>query len=253
MNDPCLPRKRQCPACYLLGSVAAEFPADTPQNYYRHLYFQAFDTVITCIKERFNQVGYDVYYRKREELLLSEVNGEPYCPNLGLLCRFYEGDIDKLQLEAQLSLFATHFREVSSHNSQVSISDILKYVKGLTTAQKKLMAQVVMVVKLLLLVPCTNAVSEHSCSALRRVKTYPRNTMSQSRLNHCMILNIHKDQVDKMNLIDIANKFCWNNESRQTYFGKFSEHDVVSVHKETRTVSTQTYNFIYYFTRLNEK
>ena len=63
------------------------------------------------------------------------------------------------------------------------------------------MSQVVVVGKLLLLAPCTNAVSERSCSALLR------NTMSQSRLNHCMILNIHKDQVDKMNLIDIANKF----------------------------------------------
>ena len=89
------------------------------------------------------------------------------------------------------------------------------------------MSQVFMVVKLLLLASCTNAVSERSCSVLRRVKTYLRNTMSQSRLNHCMILNIHKDQDDKMNLIDIANKFYWNNESRQMYFGKFSRHDVV--------------------------
>ena len=171
---------------------------------------------------------------------MSAVNGEPYCLNLRFLCRFYEDDIDEFHLEAQLSLFATHFREVNSHNSQVSINDILKCLKGLTTAQKKLMSLVVVVVKLLLLAPCTNAISEHSCSALRRVNTYLRNTMSQSRLNHCMILNIHKDQIDKINLIDIANKFCWNNKSRQTYFGKFSEHDVVSVHKETRTVSTQT-------------
>ena len=74
VNDPCLPHKRQCPARYLLGNAATEFPADTPQDYYRHLYFQAIDTVITCIKERFNQVGYDRCYRKLEELLLSAVH-----------------------------------------------------------------------------------------------------------------------------------------------------------------------------------
>ena len=62
------------------------------------MYFQAIDTAITCIKERFNHVGYDVYYRKLEELLLSAVNGEPYCLNLMFLCRFYEGDIDEFQL-----------------------------------------------------------------------------------------------------------------------------------------------------------
>ena len=60
VNDPCLPRKRQCPARYLLGNAAAEFLADTQQDYYGHLYFQAINTVIPCIKERFNQVGYDI-------------------------------------------------------------------------------------------------------------------------------------------------------------------------------------------------
>ena len=74
VNDPCLSRKRQRPARYLLGNAGAEFPADTPQDYYRHLYFQAIDTVITCIKERFNQVGYDIYYSKLEELLLWAVH-----------------------------------------------------------------------------------------------------------------------------------------------------------------------------------
>ena len=99
VNDPCLQRKRQRPVRHLLGNAAAEFPADTPQDYYRHLYFQAIDTVITCIKKGFNQVGYDIYYRKLEELLLSAVNGETYCPNFRFLCRFYESDIDEFQLE----------------------------------------------------------------------------------------------------------------------------------------------------------
>ena len=157
VNDPCLPRKRQRPARYLLGNAAAEFLADTPQDYYRHLYFQAIDTVITCIKERFNQVGYTYTTGNLKSFCCQQVNGEPYCPNLRFLCRFYEGDIDEFQLEAQLSLFASHFREVNSHKSQVSVSDILKYFKGLTTAQKKLMSQVVVVVKLLLLAPCTKA------------------------------------------------------------------------------------------------
>ena len=57
---------------------------------------------------------------------MSTVNGEVYCPNLRFLCRFHEDDIQQFQLETQLSfIFATHFREVNSYNSQVSISDIL--------------------------------------------------------------------------------------------------------------------------------
>ena len=40
----------------------------------------------------------------------------------------------------------------------------------------------------LLLAPATNAISECSCSALRRIKTYLPFTMIKGRLNHCMML-----------------------------------------------------------------
>ena len=64
---------------------------------------------------------------------------------------FYAGDIDEFQLETQLSLFASHFRV---QQLQFAGLHILKYFKDLTAAQKKLMSQVVVVVKLLLLAPC---------------------------------------------------------------------------------------------------
>ena len=173
VNDPCLPRNRQRRLVIFLGMQQLNFlqihrKIITGICIFRQLIQSSPSSKKYSIKLDATYTG----YRKLEELLLSAVNGEPYCSNLRFLCRFYEGDIDEFQLEAQLSLFATHFREVNSHNSQVSINDILKYFKDLTTAQKKLMFQVAVVVKLLLLAPCTNAVSDRSCSALRRVKTY---------------------------------------------------------------------------------
>ena len=53
--------------------------------------------------------------------------------------------------------------------------------------------------------PATNALSERSFSS--RIKTYLRSTMSQERLNHCMLLNVYKEETDSINLIDIANTF----------------------------------------------
>lgn len=45
-----------------------------------------------------------------------------------------------------------------------------------------------------------NATSESSFSALRRVKTYLRATMTQERLNHIMVLHVHKDSIDSLDL-----------------------------------------------------
>ena len=46
------------------------------------------------------------------------------------------------------------------------------------------------IARLILVLPSTNAASEISFSAMKRVKTYLCSTMSQPRLNHIMTLNI---------------------------------------------------------------
>ena len=42
---------------------------------------------------------------------------------------------------------------------------------------------------------------------MRRIKTYLRSTMGQSRLNAVMVLHIHKEKTDKTSVVDIANQF----------------------------------------------
>ncbi len=75
--------------------------------------------------------------------------------------------------------------------------------------------------KLVLVMPATNAVSERSISALRRVKSYLRTTVSQSRLNHLMLLHVHKHLTDGLDLKKVANEFVAGSEHRLTLFGKF--------------------------------
>ena len=69
--------------------------------------------------------------------------------------------------------------------------------------------------------PATNVISERSFSALRRVKTYLRSTMKQTRLNHLMILHVHKEKTDSLNLHDVGNKFVRCSEHRLSVFGHF--------------------------------
>ena len=75
--------------------------------------------------------------------------------------------------------------------------------------------------QLLLVMPATNASSERSFSALRRVKTYLRTTMTQERLNHMMVLHVHKDSTDSLDLKKAVNEFISCSEHRTGIFAKF--------------------------------
>ena len=66
------------------------------------------------------------------------------------------------------------------------------------------MSAVCKLLSLVLIMPATNAVSERSFSCLRRLKSYLRTTMSQSRLNNVMVLHVHKNLTDKLSLVDIG-------------------------------------------------
>ena len=69
--------------------------------------------------------------------------------------------------------------------------------------------------------PSTNASSEWSFSAMKRLKTYLRSTMGQSRLNHLMVLNTYKEMLDSMDIVSVANEFIQANEHRLHVFGHF--------------------------------
>jgi len=70
----------------------------------------------------------------------------------------------------------------------------------MSPAMQSGMSEVMTLIKLILIMPATNAISEKSASALRRVKTYLHTTMHQNHFNYLMILHIHKDAADELPL-----------------------------------------------------
>ena len=142
----------------------------------------------------------------------------------------YDGDFDVLVLRGQLQLMKSEFklRDDDLRDGELwTWRDVVEYVKELRGPQKQLLSEVVKLIRLLLLIPATNAVSEWSASAVRRTKTYVRSTMGQARLNHAMLLTIHREQTDKLNIVEIANQFV-NNENRLRNFGRFTKKDMRS-------------------------
>ena len=74
--------------------------------------------------------------------------------------------------------------------------------------------------------PAMNAVSERSFSALRRIKSYLRATMSQERLNHIMVLHVYKHLTDRICYIEISNEFSKGCSHREAFFGNVLPTDI---------------------------
>ena len=160
------------------------------KDYYRQHYFEAIDLVVNCIKDRFQQPGYEVY-RNLEQLLLKAAENLDVKTEFDFVTSFYGEDFQPDNLRAQLVTFGLEFQRtiLAASSMKPTIHDVREYFCSLSSAQRDLLSQVCVVLKLFLIMPATNATSERSFSALRRVKTYLRNTMSQERLNHLMILH----------------------------------------------------------------
>ena len=85
------------------------------------------------------------------------------------------------------------------------------------------------VLRLLFVIPATNTSSEHSFSALRGIKTYLRSTMTQARLNHIMIMNIHKHLIDEPDIVHMAKLCIAKHPHRLEIFGSFKPTDMHSL------------------------
>lgn len=84
-----------------------------------------------------------------------------------------------------------------------------------------ILREVVRLVQLLLVLPASSATAERSFSALRRLKSYLRSTITQERLNYLMLLHYHRERLDNMQLEEAAQDFINGMETRVTHFGKF--------------------------------
>ena len=83
-----------------------------------------------------------------------------------------QNDFDRSLLSTQLQNLGTAFTP-STQADPASFRDYLKFLRGLSAAQKTFFSQVCRLAQLILVVPSTNAVSERNFLAMRRIKTLP--------------------------------------------------------------------------------
>ena len=55
---------------------------------------------------------------------------------------------------------------------------------------------------------------------MKRVFLYLRSSMTEKRLNNCLLLQVHKDLLDTFDVVEVAKEFISAKEERRKYFGK---------------------------------
>ena len=118
------------------------------------------------------------------------------------------------------------FRTMIGNQKLTCFNEINTAVKGLGTHERSAISNVITIVNLLHVNPCSSASGERTFSTARRIKTWLRANMNQERFNSVAILNHRKSRTDKINIVDIANSFVCN-DNRQRHFGKFTEKDLM--------------------------
>ena len=108
INEPVLPRKRQCPVRHFLGETSSEFH-DNVKHYYQQIYFEPIDTFVNYIKSRFEQRDYVNCYAKVESTLLLAARGKPFDEHILAICYFYGKYLNQHNLQTQITLLGTLF------------------------------------------------------------------------------------------------------------------------------------------------
>ena len=137
---------------------------------------------------------------------------------------FYHDDFNDDTLRVQLGTLPAVIGQ--GEGSVNTFHDIGILVKQLKKPIRNLISEVVKIVKLAIVMPVTNAVSERFFSAMHRLCPYPRTNIGSSRLNNAMALYIYKARLDELSIVHVANYFVLESDHRKTLFGRFDDVDL---------------------------
>ena len=208
IDEPVLPRRRKIPKRLDDGSPAHVFTS--PEEFYRKIFFEIIDETTNSLNIRFEQTFIELL-SQAESFALGDISVEP-------IAEFYKSDFNKDKLTLHRDMFLDICK--SRKYELKSIADIVDIFNEPENAcLTDLLTEFHTFLRIMLTIPVTSCTSERSFSALRRLKTYLRSTMTQNRLNDLAILHIHKDLSKNIDINSIANDFInVNNIRRNTFF-----------------------------------
>ena len=226
--QPAVPRKRKRPNYSIIQYVVGyEGPAsnahypETTEKYFKQMYFEALDAVVNAMEDHFEQPALKKFMNV-EQLFLKTVNNQDASVELKAVKTDFDGDFNADQLESELHLLATIFKD----SKPVDFHDICKTLQAMDKDVRPMIKSIWTITRMVLTSGATSATPERSFSMQRRIKTWLRSTMGQKRYNSLSVLNAHTDVVDKLSLVEVAERFTAAQDKRRNDFGTFAEKDL---------------------------
>ena len=176
----------------------------SPIDYYRAEFYKILDVVDVQFHDRFLQEGMQ-QIRAMEQVLLTG--------KLAEVVKHYP-ELNPEYLSVQLAMFRSNYTFKTSR-------EVANILKGMSPEVRGLFNQVETLVRLLLVIPVSSAEAERSFSGLRRLKTWLRSTMTQTRLNSVAVCHVQKHKLDLLDRKIIAEQFVCLSDQRQNTFGSF--------------------------------
>ncbi|XP_072017278.1 uncharacterized protein [Amphiura filiformis] len=202
LNPLAVPRRRRPPARFT-GPAAAHH-AESAVEHFRMAYFQLVDGMMNNLSDRFGEGSKaDLQdYQKLEEIITTGIVDQD------ILHKYPEFNTNLTAFKTQLDMFL--------HTSKATtIEGATRAYQNMSADVRALFPDVKSLLKLMLVCPVTSCECERSFSALRRLKTWLRSTMTQTRLNSCAVCNIHKLVLDDIDVVPLAAQFASRSETRK--------------------------------------
>lgn len=187
------------------------------------MYFEALELVYGDVQRRFNQSDLHVI-KELEQLLLNASNKQEIESLSSDLKDYLRSDVDIARLRIQLAMIPDMLRTAFASNitiKKVTNVRTIAEAMGQSEIYKGMLTELDKVLKIFFTFPVTSATAERSFSALRRVKTFLRTSMTERRLNNLFVMYVHQQRLDSLPLPDVGMEFVSANARRMNYFGKF--------------------------------
>ncbi|GBL82357.1 repressor of the inhibitor of the protein kinase [Araneus ventricosus] len=177
--------KEEIPRVCRLRTARNNVPDSTEEYYRRAVYVPYLDNFCNSLKERFESHKETVASLQH---ILPEFCTKTDFYSLEAAFNFYEEYLShKEVVQSEFMSWKEKWSQEKSENfPKTAISSLEK-------CDKTFFPNIYILLKLLAVVPVSVATVERSFSSLRRLKTYLRNTTSESRLNGLALLSIHRN------------------------------------------------------------
>ena len=157
------------------------------------LAFEIIDTIVIQMKSRFEDINTFNFVELLDDKQFPAYKSVFPSLKLSALIKRYPY-FDSEQLQNELT------NVYSDQTKHLPAGLLLKYF--MNNGLEKIFQETVHLIRLILTFPVSTASSERSMSALKRVKTFIRNSMSESRLSNLSTLAIEKSLVNNLSRDD---------------------------------------------------